>query len=489
MKPVDEQKILKLSAELHQKYEDDVVQFNYPGIIFYISPSWYWLTEQSKKYFGCTMPFLLFFVKDGACNFESEPALGPGEVIMKQLEKEGLAWVKKSEKRLVKAEQHLYKWLSTNRVESGRNLSQYLKLLHEINGVYLADHIHFQISIHMDKYLHAKLLKVFREVKSALSDKEIFYLCISDKKSDVIVHDEEIAKLRAWCEKKKIILSPENYEKNVQNLELRKRLQACYDIGYFLRSGYGGVTLWTLKDEYKTVAEAKTITPIHKTTPKLTFEQKKWVKISKHFSTMRDRRKTLQQKVYYYEALLLEEIAKIIKIPRLELEHLRMEQFTQEFITSTSLKNVIADQKSAYLIFWEKTIGFKIWTSNDAIKAYAKTTSSQQQGIKELKGNVGSQGKAQGRVKIIFNPRLHGANFKEGDVLVTGMTSPDFVPLMKKAAAIITELGGITCHAAIISRELGKPCIIGTKIATKVLKDGDLVEVDANTGIVRKLKR
>jgi len=76
----------------------------------------------------------------------------------------------------------------------------------------------------------------------------------------------------------------------------------------------------------------------------------------------------------------------------------------------------------------------------------------------------------------------------EGDILVTSMTRPEYVPLMWKSSAIVTDEGGITCHAAIVSREMGKPCIIGTNIATKVFKDGDLVEVDADKGIVRKVK-
>ena len=76
---------------------------------------------------------------------------------------------------------------------------------------------------------------------------------------------------------------------------------------------------------------------------------------------------------------------------------------------------------------------------------------------------------------------------KPGDILVTTMTTPDFVPLMQKASAVVTDIGGLLSHAAIISREFNKPCIIGTKIATKVLKDGDEVEVDADKGIVRKL--
>ncbi|NCF75260.1 MAG: hypothetical protein GWO87_02115 [Xanthomonadaceae bacterium] len=69
------------------------------------------------------------------------------------------------------------------------------------------------------------------------------------------------------------------------------------------------------------------------------------------------------------------------------------------------------------------------------------------------------------------------------------MTSPDYIAGIKKASVIITDEGGLTCHAAIVSRELNKTCVIGTKIATKVLKDGDLIEVDANKGVVKILKR
>mgnify|MGYP001562085147 CR=1 FL=1 len=74
---------------------------------------------------------------------------------------------------------------------------------------------------------------------------------------------------------------------------------------------------------------------------------------------------------------------------------------------------------------------------------------------------------------------------KNGDILVTFMPAPSHISAMEKAAAFVTDEGGITCHAAIVAREMKKPCIIGTKIATKVLKDGDMVEVDANKGIVK----
>ncbi len=104
--------------------------------------------------------------------------------------------------------------------------------------------------------------------------------------------------------------------------------------------------------------------------------------------------------------------------------------------------------------------------------------------VKEINGMCASPGKAIGKVRICLKPH-HISKINEGDILVTSMTRPEFVPAMKKAAAIVTDEGGLTCHAAIVSRELGKPCVIGTKTATKMLKDGQMVEVNANHGVVR----
>ncbi|MFH1900182.1 MAG: PEP-utilizing enzyme [Patescibacteria group bacterium] len=106
--------------------------------------------------------------------------------------------------------------------------------------------------------------------------------------------------------------------------------------------------------------------------------------------------------------------------------------------------------------------------------------------LQEIKGQTGCIGKAKGRVKIIIRPS-DMKKMNKGDVLVSIATDPDIVPAMKKAGAIVTEQGGVTSHAAIVARELGIPCVIGTKIATKVFKNGDLVEVDAIKGIIRKI--
>ncbi|MEM3362028.1 MAG: phosphoenolpyruvate synthase [Candidatus Anstonellaceae archaeon] len=98
-----------------------------------------------------------------------------------------------------------------------------------------------------------------------------------------------------------------------------------------------------------------------------------------------------------------------------------------------------------------------------------------------VSGLGASPGIAKGRVKILHSAK-EISKIEKGDILVTEMTSPDFVPAMKKAAAIITNSGGMTCHAAIISRELGVPCIVGTKNATEILKENQFITVDATRG-------
>ena len=106
--------------------------------------------------------------------------------------------------------------------------------------------------------------------------------------------------------------------------------------------------------------------------------------------------------------------------------------------------------------------------------------------ITELSGRVAESGHARGKVRLVLSEH-QVEQLLPGEILVTSMTDPDMVVAMKKAAAIVTDEGGITCHAAIISRELKIPCIIGTKIATSVFKDGDMVDVDAVKGIIKKI--
>ena len=108
------------------------------------------------------------------------------------------------------------------------------------------------------------------------------------------------------------------------------------------------------------------------------------------------------------------------------------------------------------------------------------------EGIQEISGLVASPGIMRGRVKIVKEKKDMN-RILPGDILVATTTRPELMPAIRRCAAIITDAGGITSHAAIVSREFKIPCIVNTKIATQVLKDGDMVEVNANKGIVKIL--
>lgn len=101
--------------------------------------------------------------------------------------------------------------------------------------------------------------------------------------------------------------------------------------------------------------------------------------------------------------------------------------------------------------------------------------------MKQLKGIGASYGIAQGKVRVILNPK-NIDKLKEGEILVTKFTNPLFTPAILKASAIVTDTGGKLSHGAIIARELGKPCIVGTEKATKVFKNGMKIIVDGERG-------
>jgi pyruvate,water dikinase len=178
---------------------------------------------------------------------------------------------------------------------------------------------------------------------------------------------------------------------------------------------------------------------------------------------------------------VLKEVAHRLEISYDDLHFFRIDEII-EFLLKSKRKPVSKELQERK----EKDWTYFMIQGEEKI-LYKSTKVKVKKEIEEIKGKVGYSGKVRGKIKIVFNKNQF-FKIQKGDILVTSMTSPDFIPVLKKVSAIITDEGGITCHAAIVSREMKKPCIIGTKIATKVLKDGDLVEVDANKGIVRILK-
>ncbi len=172
---------------------------------------------------------------------------------------------------------------------------------------------------------------------------------------------------------------------------------------------------------------------------------------------------------YYYSKPIFAELAKKLNINYEEVKMLTPEEVNK--IKPKESSSMFSDDGRIYNFDYIEELEEKLFSFKE----------------EEIKGTVANVGKVKGEVVIINKPEDIKKDYKD-KILVSVMTSPGMTPVIKESTAIVTDEGGITCHAAIISRELNVPCIIGTKIATKILKDGDLIEVDAERGIVRKLK-
>ena len=148
------------------------------------------------------------------------------------------------------------------------------------------------------------------------------------------------------------------------------------------------------------------------------------------------------------------------------------------------IKDIKARDNAVTHFFDKKIIFINSKNEKDRIKKFLYKENNKN--TKIIKGTIANKGIERGYVAIV-KEIADMKKVKFNSIIVTIMTFPEYIPAMKKAKAFITDEGGITCHAAIIAREFKKPCIIGTKIATKVLKDGGLVEVDANKGTIKIL--
>lgn len=152
-------------------------------------------------------------------------------------------------------------------------------------------------------------------------------------------------------------------------------------------------------------------------------------------------------------------------------------------------KNIISQlNRRGRAVIWYKNGNLKTFWGLKAEKFFKSKIKEEKIEANEIKGTSIFKGKLRGVVKIVRNIKELGKTGK-GDILVTSDTTPDFVPIFKKVAGIITDEGGVICHAAIVAREMKIPCVVGTKIATKVLKDNDTVELDASSGIIKILNK
>lgn len=167
-------------------------------------------------------------------------------------------------------------------------------------------------------------------------------------------------------------------------------------------------------------------------------------------------------------------------LPKKYQEHIKFLFIEEVFKNKMPSLDLIQKRKNGYIFFdnnLELVDNIPLWLERKNI-----VIKSQQDG-KIIKGSVAYSGKITGKVCQVYT-KEDFKKFEKGDILVTTMTTPKFTPILKLAGAIVTDEGGITCHAAIIARELKIPCMIGCKNATEILKNDMIVEVNANEGVI-----
>ncbi|MDD5341758.1 MAG: PEP-utilizing enzyme [Patescibacteria group bacterium] len=287
-----------------------------------------------------------------------------------------------------------------------------------------------------------------------------------------------------------------------------KRISAYHERFAYLSYGYSGPKkrlLETLDDILRHASQPrrqlqKQLSALKHADKTVRQKQAVWFKRLKmdssqrrKFITLRDigglkrwRKKLTVQGQYLIHELLVE-IARRINVPLIAIQSLAPWEMRRVLIQKHYTRKELL-KRAKETVVWLDGLKWSVLPANQAKRVINEINNSLKvRGTyRELTGMCACTGRAQGHA-VILRSASDLAKFDAGDIIISPATSPELVPAMRRASAIVTDAGGITSHAAIISRELGVPCVIGTKIATKVFKDGDRVEVDATKGIVKRI--
>ena len=217
-----------------------------------------------------------------------------------------------------------------------------------------------------------------------------------------------------------------------------------------------------------------------------TREEERWLALAPHMVFFKDWRDELRRRHVYCWSFLFDQMAKFFSVPRHDLGLYTLDELAHTLQTG-HLDPGVVRRRNAHpcvvmiqkgtLVVRDQSVPKKYQRILDRIAAEREKT---------IQGLVAHTGVVRGSV-VVLKTVADIARVRAGDILVANTTHPNYLPAMKKAAAFVTNEGGMISHAAIIARELGKPCIVGTKTATDVLRDGERVEVDAENGVVRRL--
>jgi len=461
-----------------------------------------------KKSIGVDAAFkqLYCIVRDGGCNwyFSREEVELIGKKTMEAIcADEGIA--ENCKKNFLQASERLLELIERDKIaveleyfayqEISSLLEKALKLYQE--AAYWVEPPNFSLEIRGQEIVRQMFNEFIKEKHSSLkeSEKADSFVTLSNPASRSFVMDAELEQLKIAA---------------MEDLEEKQTAIREYARKYY----------WLLYDYYGPIVDENTVREQVKVFEKLSEEElgERIKKIEEHeelaekkldsalynlslpkdlenaFKNIRElalvygnTKKERISKANIGLGLMLKEIAKRTKI----------EEYALHFATTNELELLLKGKKINPAIFRGRikksavaceNVNYYFLSEKEVkeIEGRIITTVTEQLAI--IKGMPACSGHYTGKARVIKDKKML-AGFEEGEVLVTTMTTVDFVPAMKVAGAIVTDIGGITCHAAIVSRELGVPCIIGTQNATELIKDGDTLEVNAKHGIVKVLKK
>lgn len=491
------------AQEVIQKYQLDKQSWTYKGlqgVLHFYFPVGEMPFKPLRKYYGDSHTMIVYHIKnnfvDWYWNNEDMTRLRTSFIEKVQKDPKTLNRLMKDWKKRLKRFDSIMKKIDD--MNFSRSSTKYLlKVYNQWYQTYLDEYsiaigLQDPFSMHADEFLLPHFKKILQE-KGVTEFYQAYALLMSPVIKSFLTQEYR-EKLLLLKKIKKDIDNP-IYEKNIKaHAEKWQFIHNNYAIAKILDTTYFKEKLREIHDidvdqEIKKLDHALEKTKQEKRTliKKLQLDQtsKNFIHITETFFYMQDERKKYVLKANAYQSRFINEFGKRLHVPRKIMEYTYIHElknlFKQKKIDIHKIKE---RQQSCVVVSTLK--GYELFSGKLAEDIFRKAFTEKIEHEKDCKGTPASPGKVRGKVKKI-KKMTDALAVKKGDIIVTTMTRPDMMTGIMKAAAIVTDEGGITSHAAVISRELHIPCIIGTRIASKIFKDGDYVEVDANKGIVRRL--
>ena len=379
-------------------------------------------------------------------------------------------------------------------------------------------------SKHMTDFLYSRIQKLNLDIEPATafsvlsSPKDESFSAQEEKASlKILTWINQTASLRLWFVSQKdnqLVLNLQQLPKDwIKKIE-KHHYDFCwlpytyigpaYGLDYYLETWKG--LLQENFDPEKRLAELETRAETVQKHKKILVKQLKltqleqhWFKIASDIVWLKGFRKETFFHGFYAMDQLLKEVGRRSGLSTLQTKYLLPSELPKA-LAGKDYSSIVNERQRFSVIYGQTPKNYraltKSWTekgiqvfTGKKAKAFLKKQNFEKIRViqtNELAGTCACPGKAQGIIKIINVPD-EMIKMNKGDIMLSHTTFPSLVPAMKKAAAIITEDGGITCHAAIVARELQTPCVVGCKHALQILKDGDMVEIDATKGTIKKL--